>query len=71
MDILIESTKNFEKDLAELNQGERAAVVEKINDCTSLFTTHKAAVYRKLYHPPLLSLANDYESSLYVLRVSK
>jgi hypothetical protein len=72
MDILIESTKDFEIDLSELNEGERAEAIQKINDCADLFLTQKGEVYRKLRRLPLLSSTlNGYESSLYTLRVSK
>jgi hypothetical protein len=71
VDILIESTKGFENDLAKLSEDDKAVVIEKINDCASLFTTDKAQLYRKmrpLRHLP--SFTNGYESSLYTLGVS-
>ena len=71
VDILIESTKGFEKDIAKLSEDERAAVIKKINDCASLFPTKKAEVYRKLRRLRLPSNLNGYESSLYTLRVSR
>ena len=71
MDILIESTKGFEKDIAKLSEDERAAVIKKINDCASLFPTKKSDVYRKLRRLRLPSNLNGYESSLYTLRVSR
>jgi hypothetical protein len=71
VDILIESTKGFENDLTKLSEDERAAAIEKINDCASLFPTKKADVYRKLRRLRLLSNINGYESSLYTLRVSR
>ena len=73
MDILIESTKSFEKDLEKLSKDEKAVIVKKINDCASLFPTQKADVYRKLRRIPLplLSGLNGYESSLYTLKVSQ
>ncbi|MCC3593224.1 hypothetical protein [Microcoleus sp. PH2017_28_MFU_U_A] len=71
MDILIESTRRFEKDLAKLSEAEKAAAIAKINDCASLFPTHKADVYRKLRRLRLPSNLNGYESSLYTLRVSR
>ncbi|MFN6518269.1 MAG: hypothetical protein RMY29_027805 [Nostoc sp. CreGUA01] len=71
MDVLIESTRSFEKDIASLSEDEKAAVVNKINDCASLFPTQKADVYRKLRRLPLLSDINGYESSLYTLKVSQ
>jgi len=71
VDILIESTKGFEKDIAKLSEDERAAVIKKINDCASLFPTKKSDVYRKLRRLRLPSNLNGYESSLYTLRVSR
>jgi hypothetical protein len=71
VDILIESTKGFENDLTKLSEDERAAAIQKINDCASLFPTHKADVYRKLRRLRLPSNLNGYESSLYTLRVSR
>jgi hypothetical protein len=71
VDILIESTKGFEKDIAKLSEDERAAVIKKINDCASLFPTKKSDVYRKLRRLRLPTNLNGYESSLYTLRVSR
>lgn len=71
MDVLIESTRSFEKDIAKLSVDEKAAAIQKINDCASLFPTQKADVYRKLRRRCLSSNLNGYESSLYTLRVSQ
>ena len=71
MDVLIESTRSFEKDLDRLSNEEKAITVKKINDCASLFPSQKADVYRKLRSLPLLSGLNGYESSLYTLKVSQ
>ncbi|MEH2167592.1 MAG: hypothetical protein V7K41_13120 [Nostoc sp.] len=71
MDVLIESTRSFEKDLGRLSEEGKAATVKKINDCASLFPTKNADVYRKLRRLPLPSDINGYESSLYTLRVSQ
>ena len=71
VDVLIESTRGFEKDIAKLSEDEKAAAIKKINDCASLFPTKKADVYRKLRRLRLPSNLNGYESSLYTLRVSR
>lgn len=71
MDILIESTRNFEQDLERLSNEEKAITVKKINDCASLFPTQKVDVYRKLRRLSLLSGLNGYESSLCTLKVSQ
>jgi hypothetical protein len=70
VDVLIESTKSFEKDLGSLSEDDKAITVKKINDCATLFPTQKADIYRQLHHLPLLSDLNGYESSLYTLKVS-
>ena len=71
VDILIESTRGFEKDIAKLSEDEKAAVIQKINDGASLFPNQKADVYRKLHRLRLPSNINAYESSLYTLTVSR
>ncbi|MEH2061275.1 MAG: hypothetical protein V7K50_03230 [Nostoc sp.] len=71
VDVLIESTRGFEKDIAKLSEEEKATAIQKINDCASLFPTQKGDVYRKLRRLPQLSYLNGYESSLYTLRVSE
>ncbi len=71
MDVLIESTRSFEKDLGKLSKEEKDAAIKKINDCASLFPTQKADVFRELYRLPLASELNGYEASLYTLKVSQ
>ncbi len=71
MDVLIESTRSFEKDLAGLSGDEKTLTVQKINDCASLFQDQKADIGSQLSHPPILSDLNGYESSLYTLKVSQ
>ena len=71
VNILIESTRDFEKDIAMLNEEDKAALIQKVNYCASLFPTQKSNVYRKLRRLPLSSELNGYESSLYTLRISQ
>jgi hypothetical protein len=71
VDILIESTNTFEKDLSRLSERGKKITIQKINDCTDLFATQKANVYRKLRRLSLPSDLNGYESSLYTLRISQ
>lgn len=70
MDIIIDSTQHFEKDLAKLDQKDKATVITKINHCASLFLSQKDHVYHQLHHLRLPSLPNGYESSVYILRTS-
>ena len=71
MDIVIEPTKSFEKNLAQLSESDKTAVVQNINNCAQLFTTQRTDVYRRLKRLRLPLDLNGYESSLYVLRVSQ
>ena len=70
MNILIESTRGFKKDIDKLSKEQKATTIKKINDCASLFPIQKADVYRDLHRLPLISAMNGYESSLYTLKVS-
>jgi mRNA-degrading endonuclease RelE of RelBE toxin-antitoxin system len=71
VEILIESTKSFERDLDKLSKDERTITVKKINDCASLFPNNKSDGYRKLRRIPLFSELNGYDSSLYTLKISQ
>jgi hypothetical protein len=71
VEIVIESTKRFETDLARLSAADRSLAIEKINDCASLFPTQKADGYRKLRRLQIPPNLNGYESSLYTLRISQ
>ena len=71
VDVLIESTRDFEKDLCKLSKDDREAVIKKINSCASLFPTQKTFVYRQLRRLPLPPLINGYQSSLYTLKISQ
>ena len=71
VDILIESTNSFEKDLDKLAKSDKETAIQKINDCADLFLVQKANVYRKLCRLPLPTGLNGYESSLYKLKVTQ
>jgi hypothetical protein len=71
VDILIESTNNFEKDLSNLTEGEKERAIQEINHCAELFPTQKADVYRQLHQPSLPSVLNGYDSSLHILKISQ
>ena len=70
MDIVIESTKQFEKAIAKLDPGVREQVITKINKLASSFSAEKADVYHQLHHLRWPLLPNGYESSLYTLKSS-
>jgi hypothetical protein len=71
VDILIESTTNFEQNINDLELQDRQAVIEKINYCAELFPKDKNTVYRKMEKLFLDDSLNGYTSSLYTLQVSQ
>ena len=70
MDILIESTQEFEQDLAYLDREEKRQVRDCINDFIALFPDRKIEGEEQLLQPCLLELIREYESSLYILPIS-
>jgi hypothetical protein len=69
METLIESTRDFEPDLDGLSEFDRSTIVEKINECISLFTTQQFDIDHQ-FHQPRLSLGlQGYDSSLYTFPV--
>lgn len=70
MEVSIDFTRRFEKDLDQLSKDEKVKVTRKIDDFAREFATQKAGIYRKLRKMPLSSRLKDYESSLYILTVS-
>jgi hypothetical protein len=71
MDLLIESTREFEQDLATFSTTKKANIIEQMNktfqiilhDPESLFKTMTLAQLKEI------KLNSDYESSLYSLRL--
>ncbi len=70
MEIIIESTQRFENSLAQLDQKFKELVIEKINGCTQQFSKDKMRVYKNLEQLKFLPLPNNYQSSLYTLKMS-
>lgn len=70
MDMIIESTKNFEQDLETFIQVDREIIIDQLNKFFPTFSTDKASFYRRLYRFPHLKLINDYEASLYSLSIT-
>ena len=70
MEIIIESTQRFENSLAQLDRKFKELVIENINNYTQKFSQDNIHVYDNLEQLKLLPLPNNYQSSLYVLKVS-
>lgn len=65
MDVLIETTSSFEKDLHRLGEKKKALLIQEINDFPALFLMDKADFYNRLHQLPLPLPLKDYDSSLY------
>jgi hypothetical protein len=72
MDILIQSTKEFEQDLKSFSNHDKSLIIDKMNqyfpliknDINSLLQTET------LTQLPKIQLINNYDSSLYVLKIN-
>jgi outer membrane protein assembly factor BamD (BamD/ComL family) len=71
VDILIESTNNFEKDLSSLTEGEKERAIQEVDRYAELFPTQKEKVYLQLHQLPYPSVLDGYDSSLYILKISQ
>jgi hypothetical protein len=71
MNVIIESTNFFTRDLTNLSEDDRALALQKVNDCVKFFPTQKADVYGKLRRLDLSSTLSNDESSLYTLKASQ
>lgn len=70
MNILIESTATFEQDLRRLSQDRKDEIISEINGFVSLISDSEFNDFHGLYCIPNILDLGEYDSSLYVLRVS-
>ena len=70
MNILIESTAIFEQDLRRLSQDRKNKIIGEINNFVNLISDGKFNGFHKLYCIPHILDLDEYDSYLYVLRVS-
>ncbi len=72
MEILVESTKAFEKDITNFTKKEKTKIIEKTNYYISLLSNNRQRFYQKVYQIPLnLSNLSDDESSLYIMNINQ
>ena len=70
MELVIESTKKFEKELEAFSETEKLLIIEKMNQYFQMLSADKASFYRRLYQVKKLRLINQYDSSLYTLKIN-
>ncbi|MBH8566526.1 hypothetical protein I8748_30975 [Nostoc sp. CENA67] len=71
MEILIQSTKEFERDLAGFSQVNKDNIIEQINKVCQLILHEPETLFQKIAHSQFqkIKLDKDYDSSLYFLRL--
>lgn len=70
MKLIFESTESFEKEISFFDHDQRLLIVNEINDHFNLLFLNPAKFYQKIEQPLQFKLANDYDSSLYILGIS-
>ena len=72
MDILIQSTKEFEQDLEAFSKPEQSNIIEKMNQDFQILLNDKNSLFeqKNLAQMQTIKLTNDYDSSLYSLRIN-
>lgn len=72
MDLLIESTKEFEQDLQVFSQPEKSLIVKKMNHFFKIILIDKDSLFQTgtLKQLPEIQLNNNYDSSLYSLIIN-
>jgi Txe/YoeB family toxin of Txe-Axe toxin-antitoxin module len=71
MDILIESTKDFEQDLEEFNNRDKFKIIKKLNRYVELLSIDKRLFYKNSTQLINIPLKENYDSSIYSLRINE
>lgn len=70
MELVIESTKEFEKELEAFGETAKSLIIDQMNQCFQLLSVDQVSFYRNLNQLKKIKLINEYDSSLYALRIS-
>lgn len=71
MDILIESTKDFETDLEKFTNTEKFKIIKEMNRCFELLSTDKDLFYQNSEQFRYLKLNHDYDSTIYSIKINE
>ncbi|YAF97882.1 MAG: hypothetical protein AB3A66_09605 [Nodularia sp. CChRGM 3473] len=71
MDILIESTKEFEQDLEKFSNTEKFKIIKKLNRYVELLSKDKNLIYQNSTQLREIRLNKNYDSSIYSLRINE
>ncbi|MEA5581513.1 hypothetical protein VB620_09190 [Nodularia harveyana UHCC-0300] len=71
MDILIESTKDFEQDLEQFSNTEKFKIIKKLNRYVELLGIDTKLFYKNSTQLRNIRLNENYDSSIYSLRINQ
>ncbi|MBH8552184.1 hypothetical protein I8751_07325 [Nostocaceae cyanobacterium CENA357] len=71
MDILIESTKEFEQDLENFSNTEKFKIIKKLNRYVELISIDKKMFYQNSTQLRKIRLNKNYDSSIYSLKINE
>ncbi|HYW20018.1 MAG TPA: hypothetical protein VE956_12045 [Nodularia sp. (in: cyanobacteria)] len=71
MDILIESTKDFEQDLEQFSNTEKFKIIKKLNRYVELLSIDTKLFYKYSTQLRNIRLNENYDSSIYSLRINE
>ncbi|HIF5693432.1 hypothetical protein [Vibrio parahaemolyticus] len=69
MELLFESTKNFEKEISKFPNETKEKIIYKLNYYCSLLESDTSEFYKNVYQP--IKFKGSSESSLYTLKVDR
>ncbi len=70
MDILIESTKDFEKDLEKFNDTKKFKIIKEMNRHFETLSQDKKLFYQSSEQLRNIKLNHDYDSTIYALKIN-
>jgi Txe/YoeB family toxin of Txe-Axe toxin-antitoxin module len=71
MDVLIESTRDFEQDLEQFSNTEKFKIIKKLNQYVELLSTDKNLFYQHSAQLRNIRLNENYDSSIYSLKINE
>ena len=71
MDILIESTKDFEQDLEQFSNTEKFKIIKKLNRYVELLSVDTNLFYKNSTQLRNIRLNENYDSSIYSLKINE
>ncbi len=71
MDVLIESTRDFEQDLEQFSNTEKFKIIKKLNSYVELLSIDKNLFYKHSAQLRNIRLKENYDSSIYSLRINE